>query len=372
MANPSARFSRKFLLTASGLGCNELTLNLPSNIDIGPKYEMALISANIPGFKLKRFHEFYIECSTFSMENHLYYHSGKWSSVEDNVLDFNGKAQYVPITQANATINKIELKIKNLSNNNLVSSAATDGSCFIVVHIRHKEDQLQNEFIEAVKDAAVNIKSATDLVKTAVDAATSKLGDVETECQNVKSAVDSAKAAVDLTKGAVDSCTAGVALVKTATDSVKTSVDAVNTSAQAIKSSTDLVKAACNDIETEVAAFKTANAASHVALKSSTDSIKTACNDIETEVAAFKTANASAHTALKAEVTAFKTANASAHTALKAEVTAFKSANASNIGTLDTSIQAVKTAADSIKSAVDLHKAESVAIKNKIRYQLVG
>ena len=112
------------------------------------------------GFKLKRFHEFYIECSNISMENHLYYHSGRWSSTEDNVLDFNGSAQYVKLTQTAAAFTKIELKVKNLSNNALVSTDSNDGNMYVVVHIRHCEDELQNEFIDAVKVAADNIKNS--------------------------------------------------------------------------------------------------------------------------------------------------------------------------------------------------------------------
>ena len=152
VVTPSERFSRYYLATASGVGCSDFSLNIPQTA-LGPKYEIALISADIPGFKVKRFHSFYIECSNVATHSKLYTHSGKYSSVEDNVLDFNGKPQYHKLTGANANYSQLDFKIKDKASNSLVATDGNDGTLFVQVHISHCEDELANEFHTATKDA---------------------------------------------------------------------------------------------------------------------------------------------------------------------------------------------------------------------------
>ena len=381
VVTPADRFNRYYTASASGINCNDFSLNIPQT-SFGPKYEIALISADIPGFKVKRFHSFYIECSNVATHGHLYTHSGKYSSTEDNVLDLNGAPQWPKLTGAAANYSQLDFKIKDKSTNALVSTDVSDGTIFLQVQIRHCKDELANEFAEATKDACAGITTAVNLVKSAVTlldmtattintnitdlevlqaATTAEITALKTIQQSTKDAVDLAKGSMDLCQGKIDLGTA-----------------AVNANAAQVLASGNAIAAAVASSEAAIASSEAAVASCEAEVLAAKVAISAAIVSNEAQILASGNAIAAAVASAETQITAAKLSCDAINTSVQSVDTACIAINTScgqikaSVDTHKIATDAVATAANAIDASVQAHQAETATRSAKIRYRLIN
>ncbi len=296
MPGPSLtqRFEKLYTLSATGVGGNSFTYTLPASITIGNKFEIALVSADLAGFKTKAYHQFKIDLKNEDVQGKtLYAHSGKWSATEDNTIDIHERI-YRKFICGTKELTALEIEIRNKSDNQLVPTLGSEGSSFITVHIRHCVDELSNEFAEATKDSCNVIASAHVALKAVADNIFAKLEDlklVSDDIENKLGAINTVNNAIKdnilLVKGSQDLANGLLGECKSATIAVQTHVDnassAITGSLSGVQSMTEQCRNAVQDGTVALNSFAAFNAAAHADLK-------TACETIDSSTLQVKVA----------------------------------------------------------------------------------
>lgn len=388
----AARIEKLYTITTSAANGHTFALTLPSSIDIGSNYEIALVSADLAGFKTKSYHQFKIVDKLGNIDGSLFVHSGHFSSTEDNVIAPNERI-YRKFTCSDKTLTTLEFEIRKKIDNTLVPASATEGNSFMTVHIRHCVDELQNEIAESIKSSANSIHVAHTALKGVQDNILVKInelktinGDIENKLNQLKTVSDAAEAHLgniegfqsDL-KALQTTCNANVLLAKG-------SVDLGNGLLTDIKAESIAIKTAAQATTSAVNAAKSAADTNHASALAAAVNIKNAADACTTATSAVNTSVQNASTAIEGAINTAKNASDANHTAalaaavniknaaddvkascdlVKTEIVQFKTSNAVAHTNLKTSV-------DAITSAVNTHKAETTAMSAKIRYKLIN
>jgi len=376
-----ARAEKLFTLTASGNTGNVFNYALPAPMNIGNKYEIALVSADLAGFKTKAYHQFKIDMKEADVQGKsLYVHSGKWSSTEDNVIDIHERV-YRKFICGNKTISNLELEIKNKADGQLVPTAATEPTSFITVHIRHCEDELQNEFHNATKLACDSIATAHVALKAVQDNIHVKLqqlhivsGDIENKLGAINNINVAIRDNVLLVKGSQDLANGLLGECKQATVAVQTAVDNANNAISGgiagVSSMTESVRTAVQDSTIVLEGFKNANDSAHTALKAAVVSVNATCDNarLETEAAKIAVLAGTTHVVdacnlIKTEVTLSTIALQNANAATAGSVDAAKNAITNSLSGISSMAEQIRNAAEDVNSSVG---AANTAIVTKL------
>ena len=376
--NAPDRFDEIHTLTCNGLDTSP-NKALAQAIKLGNKYECALLSADFHAFKAGDMKKWSVKFKDIPMQGDLYRHSGKWSSVEDNVVDNHSAPIYRPFTMSNdAEYPSLELEIYDEAGMYAQGDAAY-GSSFFTIHIRHQRDLLQNEFVQSVKDSTESAKQAVDLVRSA--------------CNLIHTATLDQLASQNLTKTAVDQCKQSVNLVKSACDTIVTSTGLV-------KSSVDQCSATLSQKLTDVSG---ACYAIHDAVDEAKAQTVVNKDFIQSAIESHKQATESGNSSINANLVLVKTATEAVTTAcdsVGSKIDEAKVAAEANKDTLNGSLQQIKLSADNIKTSsdgitvavqsaqngiseavnscktgikesIESHKSSTDAMSQKIRYKLL-
>ena len=324
-----------FMCSSVNQSANSWTAYLGTSLTIKPDWEIALISANIDGYKKKDFTNFHISINNIDVASEslydssgnalahkaLYYNSGRWSTTEDNVIHPREPIYREMTNSTDLSISQFDIEIRDNASGSLVTADATHADAFLVFHIRHRADKLLAFHQEATKDSADLIKSACDTIATNVSTVDTSIGTLNSSVNTVDSSIGTLDATCLQIKNATDDVKTAVDLVKTATDTVATNVSTVNTSIGTLDTSVDDVKA-------------------------SVDLVKSAVDTVDTSIGTLNSSVMSVDTSVQSVDSSVQTLDTSVQNV------------DSSINTLDTSVGLVKT-------AVDENKAQ-------IRYQLIS
>ena len=372
------RFDQLHTLSCSG---TDITPNkaLVSVIKLSSRFECALLSANFEGLKRGDAKDFSVHFKTISCQGPLYRHSGKWSSVEDNVVDCKSAPLYRSLTMASdEEHSQIELEIRGPDGAPLTGDSSW-GNSYFTIHFRHKKDYLMNQFIEEVKQANQNTNTTASGITQACYLIQAAVQEQKASQDLTKIAVDQAKQSVNLVKASCDSIITSTGLVRTAVDQARAGIEGAVTSCELAVSSmsADLsgnlkeCTTACETIEiatqgvfTAVNQHKDATEAGHASLNANLALIKTSCDDVHEacdEVKASAVENKNALNASLGQV--------------KASCDSVK-ASTDTVGALVTSAKsgiegAVNACKDGITGAVQAHQSSTDAMSAKIRYKLL-
>lgn len=387
MPGPSLtqRFEKLYTLSATGVGGNSFTYTLPASITIGNKFEIALVSADLAGFKTKAYHQFKIDLKNEDVQGKtLYAHSGKWSATEDNTIDIHERI-YRKFICGTKELTALEIEIRNKSDNQLVPTLGSEGSSFITVHIRHCVDELSNEFAEATKDSCNVIASAHVALKAVADNIFAKLEDlklVSDDIENKLGAINTVNNAIKdnilLVKGSQDLANGLLGECKAATIAVQTSVDNANNAISGgiagVSSMTEQCRNAVQDGTVALNSFAALNQAAHADLKSACETIDSSTLQVKVATEGVGVMVNNASSAITGSLSGVQSMTEQCRNAVQDTTVAlngFKAENATNHTALLASSEAVKSAADNIAVKVEEHKAISSDHSSKIRYKLV-
>jgi len=350
---------------------NSFTASFNSSLTIKPDWEIALISANIDGFKKKDFTNFGIHISNIDIESDnngtlekaLYYHSGKWSTTEDNILAPKDPIYREMTNASDSTISGFSIEIRDNDTGSLVTQDATHAECFLTFHIRHRADKLLAYHQEQTKNSADSIDSSVQTMDLNVQAVNTSIGTLDTNVQAVNTSVQ----AMDTNVQAVNT---SVQAMDTNVQAVNTSIGTLDASVDDVKASVDLVKTATDSVATNVLTVNTSIGtldASVDDVKASVDLVKSATDSVATNVL---TVNTSIGT-LDASVDDVKASVDLVKTATDSVATNVSTVNTS-IGTLDTSVNTVNSSIATLDTSVGLVKTAVDENKAQIRYKLIN
>ena len=339
-----------FMCSSVNQSANSWTAYLGSSLTIKPDWEIALISANLDGFKKKDYTNFHISINNLDIASDslydssgnalahkaLYYHSGKWSTQEDNVLAPRDPIYREMTNSTDLTISQFDIEIRDNASGSLVTADATHDDAFLVFHIRHRADKLLAFHQEATKDAADLIKSSCDTIATNVSTVDTSIGTLNSSVNTVDSSIGTLDATCLQIKNATDDVKAAVDLVKTATDTVDTSIGSVNSNILALDTNVQTVNSSIGTLDATCLTIK--NATDDV--KSSVDLVKSAVDTVDTSVGSLNSSVMSVDTSVQAVDSSIQTLDTSVQTV------------DSSINTLDTSVGLVKTAVDENKAQI--------------------
>lgn len=376
--NAPDRFDEIHTLTCNGLDTSP-NKALAQAIKLGDKYECALLSADFHAFKAGDMKQWSLRFKDIPMQGELYRHSGKWSSVEDNVVDNHSAPIYRPFTMtSDAEYPSLELEIFDEAGMHAQGDAAY-GSSFFTIHIRHQRDLLQNEFVQSVKESTEAAKQAVDLVRSACNLIHVATLD-QVAAQNLtKTAVDQCKQSVNLVKSACDTIATSTGLVKSSVDQCSVTLSQkltdVSGACYAIHEAVDEAKlqsvANKDFLESAIESHKTAtqegNASINVNLglvKSATEAVTTACDAVGTKIDEAKAAAEANKDTLNGSLVQIKQSTDSIKSSSDAVGTAVQAAQSGISAAVD-ACQA------GIKESVDSHKTSTDAMSQKIRYKLL-
>ena len=370
IANPvvpisaSERFDEIHTLTCNG---TDITPNkaLASALALSNKYEACLLSADFQGLKLGDQKHFAVRFKTIPMQGELYRHAGKWSSIEDNIIDMSKSPIYRPFTMALDTeYPTLELEIVD-KDGTAITGDANWGSSYFTIHIRHNHELKRNEWLTEIKQANEATSLSANAVRQSVDL--------------VKTAVDQQRASQEITKTAIDQCKESVNLVKTSCDSIIVATGQVTASVTSAKAG---IEGAVNLVHDAIDEHKVQAEATGVALKASVDGAKAgiegACNLVHDAIDEHKVQAEATGVALKASCDALapKLDDIKAQTELvKSACASIESVSVANKDFLKASTDANRQSVEAFKAeakiSADAHKAVSQTISSKIAYKLV-
>jgi len=375
--NAPDRFDEIHTLTCNGLDTSP-NKALAQAIKLGNKYECALLSADFHAFKNGDMKQWTVRFKDIPMQGDLYRHSGKWSSVEDNVVDHSAPI-YRPFTMTNdAEYPALELEIFDEAGMHAQGNASY-GSSFFTIHIRHQRDLLQNEFVQSVKESTEAAKQAVDLVRSACNLIHTATLDQLASQNLTKTAIDQCKQSVNLVKASCDTIVSSTGLVKSSVDQCSSVLSQkltdVSGACYAIHDAVDEAKAQAivnkDMLELAIASHKTAtqegNASINVNLglvKTATDAVTSACDSVGIKIDEAKTSAESNKDTLNGSLIQIKQSTDNIKSSSDAIGVAVQAAQSG----ISAAVDACKAG---VKESIDSHKTSTDAMSQKIRYKLL-